>query len=627
MVNALVGLALLLALTNIIFFLILLNRVRRTPAGNAEQALREELRQGREESAQAARDLREEVGQVLKLASDTTVRTVGELSAAQKVQLDYVVAQMKSLNDVSQKQLEGIQTTVNSQLKDIERGNERKLDEIRQTVESSANTTAKAARYLREEVNASLKATADSVVMTIGELATLQQSQLNSVVTQLKSQSDTSQASLDGFRLATDQRLRLLTENNEKKIEELRLTIEAALRATMEESGNDARQLREEVKGVLISTGDSTVKTIGEMALLQRSQLVDALGELKSLTETSQTQLGALRTSVDQQLTQIRESNEKKLEEMRKTVDEQLQGTLERRLGDSFSLVSERLEAVQRGLGEMQTLATGVGDLKRALTNVKTRGTWGEFQLGAILEQILTPEQYSANVRTNENSLESVEYAIRLPGRLDDPGSPVWLPIDSKFPLEDYRRLTEASEAGNAEGVAAAVAALAATVQVCAQTICEKYLNPPKTTDFAILFLPTEGLYGEVLRHPGLVEVLQNTYRVTVAGPTTLAAILNSLRMGFKTLAIEHRASEVWNLLGGIKSEFGKFGVVLDKVKSQLETAGSTIDKTLMRTRAMQRKLRDVEELPDAVVADELSLPEEASESTEADLVGVSDEL
>ena len=627
MVNALIGLALFLALTNIIFLVVVLSRVRRTPGGNAEQALREELRQGREESAQAARDLREEVAQVLKLATDTTVRTVGDLTSAQKIQLDYVVAQMKSLNDVSQKQLEGIQSTVNSQLKDIERGNERKLDEIRQTVESSANTTAKAARYLREEVNASLKATADSIVMTIGELATLQQSQLTSVVAQLKTQSDMSQSTLDGFRLATDQRLRLLQENNEKRIEELRVTIDAALRATMEESGNDARQLREEVKGVLISTGDSTVKTIGEMALLQRSQLVDALGELKSLTETSQNQLGALRTSVDQQLTQIRESNEKKLEEMRKTVDEQLQGTLERRLGDSFSLVSERLEAVQRGLGEMQTLATGVGDLKRALTNVKTRGTWGEFQLGAILEQILTPDQYSANVRTNENSLESVEYAIRLPGRLDDPASPVWLPIDSKFPLEDYRRLTEASEAGNAEGVAAAVAALAAAVQVCAQTICEKYLNPPKTTDFAILFLPTEGLYGEVLRHPGLVEVLQNTYRVTVAGPTTLAAILNSLRMGFKTLAIEHRASEVWNLLGGIKSEFGKFGVVLDKVKSQLETAGSTIDKTLMRTRAMQRKLRDVEEMPEVAVADELGLPEETPESTEADLVGVSDEL
>jgi DNA recombination protein RmuC len=275
----------------------------------------------------------------------------------------------------------------------------------------------------------------------------------------------------------------------------------------------------------------------------------------------------------------------------------------------------------------MQNLATGVGDLKRALTNVKTRGTWGEFQLGAILEQILTPEQYSANVRTNENSQECVEYAIRLPGRLDDPSSPVWLPIDAKFPLEDYRRLTEAAEAGNAEGVSAAVAALAATVQVCAQTICEKYLNPPRTTDFAILFLPTEGLYGEVLRHPGLVELLQNTYRVTVAGPTTLAAILNSLRMGFKTLAIEHRASEVWNILGGIKTEFGKFGAVLDKVKLQLETAGHTIDKTLTRTRAMERKLRDVEQLPEAGDSDELCLPEEIAEPSEAELVGVSDEF
>ena len=567
MVNTVLCLILVLVLANIVCLVVLLYRVSRVSGGNAEQAVREELRQGREESAQAARDLREEVAETQRSASDTTIRMIRELSSAQQTQLENVVAQLKSLNDVSQKQLEGIQATVNAQLREIERGNERKLDEIRQTVESSANTTAKAARYLREEVNASLKATGDSVVKTIGELATLQQAQLNTVVAQLKSQSDTNQSSLDSFRLATDQRLRLLQENNEKRIEALRLTIDTALRATMDESGKDARQLREEMASAL---------------------------------------------------TQIRESNEKKLEEMRKTVDEQLQGTLDKRLGDSFSLVSERLEAVQRGLGEMQNLATGVGDLKRALTNVKTRGTWGEFQLGAILEQILNPDQYQANVRTNGNSQDVVEYAIRLPGRLDDPSSCVWLPIDSKFPLEDYRRLTEAAEAGNAEGVTASVAALASAVQLCAQTIREKYLDPPRTTDFAILFLPTEGLYGEVLRHPGLVERLQNTYRVTVAGPTTLAAILNSLRMGFRTLAIEQRASEVNVILGGVKQEFGKFGKVLCKVKSQLETAGNTIDKTLTRTRAMERQLRDVEQLPEAV-SDELSLTEEVSESNDAE--------
>ena len=269
---------------------------------------------------------------------------------------------------------------------------------------------------------------------------------------------------------------------------------------------------------------------------------------------------------------------------------------MEKRLGESFKLVSERLEAVQRGLGDMQNLATGVGDLKRMLTNVKARGTWGEFQLGDILEQILTPDQFEKNVQPKAGSSETVEYAVRLPGQ--DDSSNIWLPIDSKFPQEDYQRLMDAAEAADSNAVDRSTAALNRAILNSAKDIAQKYVDPPHTTDFAIMFLPTEGLYSEVLRQPGMVENLQHNFRIVVAGPTTLAAILNSLRMGFRTLAIEKRSSEVWAVLSAVKTEFGKFGDVLSKVKKQLDTASNTIESTSVRTRAMDRKLREVEALP-----------------------------
>jgi DNA recombination protein RmuC len=300
---------------------------------------------------------------------------------------------------------------------------------------------------------------------------------------------------------------------------------------------------------------------------------------------------------------EIQEKNEKKLEEMRKTVDEKLQTTLEKRLGDSFKLVSERLEAVQRGLGEMQGLANGVGDLKRVLTNVKTRGTWCEYQLGAILEQVLAPSQFEQNVQIKEDSRDVVEYAVRLPGRDDGPASRVWLPIDSKFPQEDYQRLLDAVDTADPDSVEKASSALIRTIRIEAQRIHDKYLDPPHTTDFAIMFLPTEGLYSEVLRKPDIVEDMQRKYRIVVAGPTTLAAILSSLRMGFHTLAIEKRASEVWQILAAVKTEFGRFGDVLVRVKKQLAAASNTIDETATRTRMMEKKLKDVEHLPVADAA------------------------
>jgi DNA recombination protein RmuC len=386
------------------------------------------------------------------------------------------------------------------------------------------------------------------------------------------------------------------------------------LRLGREESAKAARDLREEVFAGQKLSMDTMVRTIGEMGKSQNDQLESIARLIQELTESDRVGIEKLRSTIDTQLKHLQESNEKKLDQMRETVDEKLQSTLEKRLGQSFKLVSERLEAVQHGLGEMQNLAIGVGDLKKVLTNVKARGTWGEVQLGALLEQILTPDQYDKNVRTRGDSQESVEYAIRLPGQDDDPKSCVWMPIDSKFPQEDYLRLVEAADTADGDAVQKATAALIRSVHSSAKKIRDKYLNPPATTDFAIMFLPTEGLYAEVLRQPGQVEKIQQDYRIVVAGPTTLSAILSSLRIGFRTLAIEKRSSEVWKVLAAVKTEFGKFGHVLTKVKRQLNTASNTIEQTGVRTRTMERKLRAVEELPSEETSRILELPDSGIE-------------
>lgn len=381
------------------------------------------------------------------------------------------------------------------------------------------------------------------------------------------------------------------------------------LRAGRDESRSAGKELREEVSGGLRSTGDALSRTLEGLGKAQQVQLEAMRGQLKELTESNQGALDSIRKTLDFRVKELQDGNEKKLEEMRKTVDEKLHETLERRLGESFKLVSDRLEAVHKGLGEMQNLATGVGDLKRVLTNVKVRGTWAEVRLGAILEQILTPAQYEKNVRVRAESPETVEYGVRLPGPRSEPNTCVWLPIDSKFPQEDYLRVQEAAERGDPEAVQRTAEALARTIRTAARDIHDKYVHPPDTTDFGIMFLATEGLYAEVLRQPALVDELLQRCRVVVAGPTTLAAILSSLRMGFQTLAIEQRAVEVWKVLGAVKTEFGKFGEVLEKVKRQLNTATRSIEETGARTRAMERRLRSVEQLPEGEVAEILDLP------------------
>jgi len=383
------------------------------------------------------------------------------------------------------------------------------------------------------------------------------------------------------------------------------------LRAAREEASASASALRQEVSRTHQAGTETLVKTIAQIGESQTTKFQAFTAQLKALTDSNQRGLKHLQETVDGRLQELRSSNERKLDQMREVVDEKLQSTLEKRLGESFKLVGDRLEAVQQGLGEMRSLANGVGDLKRVLTNVKTRGTWGEVQLGALLDQILTPDQYGRNVKPWPDSREVVEFAIRLPGAVDDPDQCVWLPIDSKFPQEDYLRLVEASDNGDLAAVQQAQGALLRSIQDSAKDVSTKYLNPPLTTDFAILFLPTEGLYAEALRHPGLVERLQREHRIVVAGPTTLAAVLNSLRIGFRTLAIEQRSSEVWKVLGAVKTEFGKFGDVLTKVKRQLDAAGRTIDETGVRTRAMERRLRSVEELPAEAASAMLDLPSE----------------
>ncbi|MGB9438844.1 MAG: DNA recombination protein RmuC [Desulfobacterales bacterium] len=383
--------------------------------------------------------------------------------------------------------------------------------------------------------------------------------------------------------------------NEQQRLESV---IKGEIASNRQETAQNARQARQELGATLKLSSDSLQQRLAENVRVQKDQLDSFSKQLMAMARLNEEKLETMRKTLETQLRSLQEDNTRKLEQMRATVDEKLQSTLDKRLGESFKQVSERLEQVYRGLGEMRTLASGVGDLKKVLTNVKTRGTWGEIRLSHILEQILAPDQYDVNVVTKKNSNERVEFAIKLPGQAADKEKIVWLPIDSKFPQEDYQRLMDAQEAADIELAEKHIKNLEIRIKAEAKHIKEKYLEPPHTTDFGIMFLPVEGLYAEVLRRPGLCDTLQREHRIVVTGPTTLAALLNSLQMGFRTLAIEKHSSEVWQLLGVVKTEFGKFGDVLAKTKKKLQEAGHTIDKAEVRTRAIARKLREVQEVP-----------------------------
>jgi DNA recombination protein RmuC len=355
--------------------------------------------------------------------------------------------------------------------------------------------------------------------------------------------------------------------------------------------------LRDELRHHRAESSESVQRLSDSLVHAQTSLAQAQAQQIDTLRAGLERQVQALKTTVDDRLRALQDDNATKLDQMRQTVDEKLQSTLESRLGESFRQVSERLEQVYKGLGEMQVLATGVGDLRRVLSNVKTRGTWGEVQLATLLEQVLAPDQYACNVATSDTGSERVEFAIRFPGRNGHDG-PMWLPIDSKFPLEDYQSLLDSSDRADAIAIEEAGRRLVTRVKNCAKEISSKYLNPPHTTDFAIMFLPNEGLYAEVLRRPGLADSLQRDHRIVIAGPTTLWGILTSFQMGFRTLAIERRSTEVWALLGAVKTEFAKFGTVLDGIQKNLHRAATKIDEARRGTRTIQRKLSDVQELP-----------------------------
>ena len=487
------------------------------------------------------------------------------------------------------------------EIQSVEKAQERVERAIREEIARNRDESATAARDTRVELANSLKALADS---------------LNRQITTLIQSND---QKLDSLRSTVEQRLASIQEDGTNKLEKIRSDSSAAAQKAREEvttalrllgsgvddrlkqiqsdSSTTAKQLREEVVNSLKSMSDSISRNVTAMTDTQQNQLTGFSTQLVKLTESNQQKLDGLKDAVEARLKALQDDNSKQLDQMRATVDEKLQGTLEKRLGESFKLVSERLEQVFRGLGEMQNLATGVGDLKKVLTNVKTRGTWGEVQLGAMLEQVLPPDQYAKNVAVKGDG-ERVEFAIKLPGRGDDKEDVVWLPIDAKFPVEDYQRLVEAQEKADPDAAEKAARQLEVRIKQCAKDICEKYIAAPKTTDFGILFLPTEGLFAEVLRRVGLPEFVQRECRVVIAGPTTLWSILNSLQMGFRTMAIQKRSSDVWNVLALVKTEFGKFGVLLDNVKKKLDGASSTIDEAARKSRTIEKKLRSVQELP-----------------------------
>lgn len=503
------------------------------------------------ESAVQAKGLREEVVATLTRISETMSKTMNDLGLLQKNQMDSFAVQIASVAKMTTEKLDATLT------------------------ESSMN-----AKSLREEVVTTLARMSETMSGTMKDLAAAEKVQLDSFSTQLQELTKTTGASLDSMR---------------------------------SQASSSSKDLREEIIKTLGGISETTTKTMAELGKTQKDQLHAMATAITQLSESNAAKLETVRSTVETKLHLLLTDNAKQLESMRQTVDEKLQGTLEKRLGESFKQVSERLEQVHKGLGEMQSLATGVGDLKKVLTNVKTRGTWGEVQLGALLEQVLNAEQFVRNASTRDGA-ERVEYAIKLPGV--DGEEPLLLPIDAKFPVEDYQRLLDAQDRADIEAIDSAGRQLENRVKACAKDIREKYINPPISTDFGILFLPIEGLFAEVIRRPGLADGIQRDCRVVIAGPTTLWSILNSLQMGFRTLTIQKRSSEVWALLGAVKTEWSKYGEVLDAVQKRIHQASETIEKAQVRTRAIGRKLRTVQELPVDTSSSILALPIDAEDES-----------
>ncbi len=453
------------------------------------------------------------------------------------------------------------------------------------------------ARGLRQELGENLRGFQETTLRGFRDLGDRLEAQVKEFGTKLDGGIIAIHDRSAAIAVKLDQVIARMGEEASRNGDTLRQSIEVKLDDASTKQSTAAREFREEMTGSFRQLGASIAETLGTISEHQKERLEKVTAALDLMSEKQERTQVALKQTVEGRLDAIRVENATKLDEMRQTVDEKLHATLESRLGESFNRVVEQLERVHKGVGEMQTLAAGVGDLKKVLSNVRVRGTFGEVQLATLLEQFLSPEQFIKNAQVKENSQERVEYAIRLPGR--DSGEDVLLPVDAKFPLEDYERLVSASEEGDAVAVAEASKELEIRVRSFARTIRDKYISTPRTTEFAILFLPTESLYAEILRRPGLFEQLQRECHVVLTGPTTFTALLNALQIGFRSLAIEKRSSEVWKILGAVGNEFGKYNEVVDKLSKQLGTAAKSVENLGIRTRAMNRKLRDVEKLPE----------------------------
>lgn len=572
-----------------------------------------------------------------------TEATAGAMTASKKAldeQLERTVAEARNgraeLNQAFQafetrlgQQIGALSSSVGERVAELQRTTAESLEASRKVVDDKLGQTLEEARSGRTELTNAFNAFETKLEQRFGSIDTSLAARFEALQIALTGRLDAfSKALMDLLTQAQTDATNARTETSQA-LTRFRTEMTEHLGTVAQETGRSRQALSESAtafetriqerfealtastRGTLDSLKADITNQLGVMATALKEQLegngnqirnqfttlqeavAQQLGVMANGTQTSSEQL---RAALNERLAAIQQDNTTKLEEMRRTVDEKLHATLEQRLGDSFKLVSEKLEQVHAGLGEMKSLAGSVGDLKRVMTNVRTRGTWGEVQLGAIMESLLTAEQFDRNVKTAPGSNDLVEFAVRMPGKGDD--APVWLPVDSKYPVEHYQRLQDAHDSLDKGVIQQAAAAFESSIRAEAKKISTKYVSPPHTTDFAILFLPTEGLFAEVARIPGLVEALQNEHRIIVAGPTTLAAMLNSLRLGFRTLAIEKRSSEVWGILGSVKTEFQKFGDVVEATKKSIDAAAKKFDEVGRRTRAVQRKLRDVEELP-----------------------------
>lgn len=601
-----------------------------------ERAIKDDIVQSRQEMSTSSTELRQEINNLFEKLIKHVIHYIKSATNSQKEQLELFSTHLNQYMNSSSEKLDGFRNDSNNNAKELREEINKSIKDISDTmfkamrelsekvvsqldkfssqndeltkktaekIESFKVETAAASKALKEDISANEQQTSEMIEKTLKNSSEQQKTQLVEMSENIKKLTESNIKSQDELKNTVDLKLESVKKSNIEALEKVR-----------QDSGEAASQLRTEVNTRLKEATDTQLKSINNAASIQKNTLDSMSKVILQLSESNVQKFDNLKQSVENKLQGIQNANSEKLEQMRQTVDEKLQGTLEKRLGESFKQVSEKLESVHKGLGEMQSLATGVGDLKKVLTNVKTRGTWGEVQLGNLLEQVLTPEQFDTNVATKGGS-ERVEFAIKLPGQGDNKGDIVWLPIDAKFPIEDYQRLVDAQENADIQGVESAVKQLENRVKGCAKDICEKYLSPPKTTDFGILFVPIEGLFAEIIRRVGLTEEIQTKYRVIIAGPTTLWSILNSLQMGFRTLVIQERSSEVWTTLSAVKTEWKKYGLVLDKVQSKLNQASKTIEDAQTRTRVIGKKLDNVTELPETdatalLELDEISAPD-----------------